>query len=62
VLFGNNEGCLIPQGAKGYDEVYDIVSKYDGFDFQQVIEAMKCSDNKEFLLWVKKEAPERPQG
>ncbi len=35
-LLGENEGCLIPQGANGYDEVYDIVSKYDGFNFENV--------------------------
>jgi len=54
-LFGKDEGCLIPQGAKGYDEVYNIVSKYEGFDFGGVIKSMTCSDNAEFLLWTKTE-------
>ena len=53
-LPGPNEGCLIPQGAKGYDEVYDIVSKYKDFNFENVIKSIACSDNAEFVLWTKK--------
>ncbi|MCC6288834.1 MAG: hypothetical protein IT249_13210 [Chitinophagaceae bacterium] len=52
-LFGKEDGCLIPMGAKGYNEVYDIVTKYDNFNFENVIKSMGCTDNKEFLLWVK---------
>jgi len=48
------EGCIIPQGAKGCDEIYDIVSKYEGFDFENVIKSMQCTDNAEFELWSKK--------
>jgi hypothetical protein len=43
--------CMIPQGAKGYDEVYDIVSKYENFKFENVINSMTCTDNMEFPLW-----------
>ena len=53
-LLGNGTGCLIPRGAKGFDEVYDIVSKYDGFNFENFIKSMSCSDNAEFDLWAKK--------
>lgn len=52
-LIGNDHGCLIPQGAKGYDKVYDIVSKYEGFNFENVIQSMSCTDNEQFLLWTK---------
>lgn len=52
-LIGDNDGCLIPQGAKGYDEVYEIVSKYEGFDFENVIKSMSCTENAEFKLWNK---------
>src|SRR5260221_13521967 len=38
-LFGKGNKCLIPQGAKGYDKVYNIVSKYEGFSFENVIGA-----------------------
>lgn len=50
-LVGKETGCLVPQGAKGFEEVYDIVSKYEGFDFQKVIESMSCTDNTQFLVW-----------
>jgi hypothetical protein len=53
VLIGDGDGCLIPQGAKGYDEVYDIVSKYEGFDFENVIQASMCTEEKFFPLWKK---------
>ena len=53
-LLGRETGCLIPQGAEGYDTVYDRVSKYDGFDFENVVKSMGCVDNVEFLLWKKK--------
>lgn len=53
-LIGNNGGCLIPQGAKGCDKVYDIVSKYDGFDYENVIKSMSSAGNEQFLLWTKK--------
>ncbi len=53
-LLGEEDGCLIPQGVKGFDEVYDIVSKYDGFNFENAIKSMTCTDNAEFNLWTKK--------
>jgi hypothetical protein len=56
VLMGGKNGCLIPQGAKGYKEVYDIVSKYEGFDFENVIKSMGCTEDKQFLLWKKQDA------
>lgn len=53
-LIGDNNGCLIPQGTKGCEQVYDIVSKYEGFDFENVIKSMSCADNEQFLLWKRK--------
>ncbi|MDR2951527.1 MAG: hypothetical protein LBV71_20245 [Prevotella sp.] len=50
-LVGEKGGCLIPQGANGFDEVYDIVSKYNGFNFENVIKSMACADNQRFILW-----------
>jgi hypothetical protein len=52
-LLSKDGGCLIPQGAIGYDTVYDIVSKYDGFDFENVIKSMSCTDNMQFQLWTR---------
>jgi len=53
-LIGDNSKCVIPQGARGGEEVYDLVSKKDGFNFENVILSMSCADNREFLLWTGK--------
>jgi len=52
-LVGENQSCAIPQGAVGYDEVYDKVSKYPGFNFDNVIASMSCVENAEFILWTR---------
>jgi len=48
---GNGKGCSIPQGSDGWNKVYDIVSKYDGFNFENVIKSASSTDNKTFELW-----------
>ena len=53
-LIGDKSGCLLPQGSKGCEKVYDIVSKYEGFDFENVIKSMSSTDNEQFLLWTRK--------
>jgi hypothetical protein len=50
-LLGERSGCKIPYGTKGFDQVYEIVSKYENFNFENVTESMSCTENKEFLLW-----------
>lgn len=55
-LLGKESGCLIPQGANNYNKVYDIISEYPGFNFENVIKSMSCSDNAEFDLWTKKQS------
>ena len=52
-LLGQSSGCLIPHGAKGFEEVYEMISKYENFNFDNFISSMSCSDNAEFLLWEK---------
>ncbi len=54
-LLGENSGCLIPHGSKGFDEVYEIISKYENFDFESYTKSMKCAENEESLLWERKE-------
>jgi len=53
VLIGNGSKCQIPQGAKEYDVIYDLISKYEGFNFENVIAAASCTENKEFLVWTR---------
>ena len=52
-LIGEHSGCLIPQGAEGFQAVYDIVSKYENFDFENFTKSMSCTDDEEFLVWEK---------
>lgn len=54
ILMGAGKGCSIPHGNKGYDEIYKIVSKYSGFNFENVVKSMSCADNAKFELWKKK--------
>ncbi|MBS1597312.1 MAG: hypothetical protein JST75_03745 [Bacteroidetes bacterium] len=56
-LIGNNSQCFIPQGAKGFETVYEIVSKYNGFQFENVGKSMACTNNAKFILWKKAEPP-----
>jgi hypothetical protein len=56
VMIGENGGCVIPHGAKGFDEVFDRISKYEGFDFANFGKSMTCTDNAEFIVWVKKKS------
>lgn len=53
VLTGNGKKCSIPQGLHGLQKVYDIVSKYNGFDFGNVIKSAGCTSNQIFELWKK---------
>lgn len=53
-LISDDSKCLIPQGANGFDDVYDLVSKYEGFNFDNTIKSMACTSNAEFLLWSNK--------
>ena len=40
--------------ARGFDEVYEIISKYEGFNFENWGKSMTCTDNAEFPIWIKK--------
>jgi len=52
-LIGKESGCLIPHGAKGFNQVYDIVSKYQDFNFENFMKSMACTDDAEFELLKK---------
>ena len=51
LLIGDETGCSIPQGAVGYQELYDRISRFPGFDFKAVIAASACADNAQFMCW-----------
>lgn len=46
---------MIPQGCHGEDKLLEVLQNFPGFDNEQVIEAMSCSENRSFLVWEKKE-------
>jgi len=50
---GGRTGCAIPSTADGYNEVYDLVSKFEGFNFQKYIDSMSCAIDAKFVLWEK---------
>ncbi|MCP4219262.1 MAG: hypothetical protein GY765_31805 [bacterium] len=53
ILAGNDSFCSLPQGAEGWEEVYEIVSNYEGFNFENVIKSSSCFGNEIFELWNK---------
>ena len=54
VLIGENEtGCMIPHGNKDFEAVYDIISKYKKFSFDNFIASMSSTQKEEFILWKK---------
>ena len=54
VLIGDNAtGCMIPHGNKDFEAVYDIISKFEKFSFDNFIQSMSSMQNEEFVLWKK---------
>jgi hypothetical protein len=53
ILMGNGKRCSIPQGYSGWEDVYNKVSKFPGFDFENVIKSATSIENKTFNLWKK---------
>ena len=53
VLIGNSNGCSLPLGTSKFEEIYEIVSKYKGFNFENYIKAMSSTVNQTFNVWNK---------
>lgn len=53
VLFKQEKGCLVPSEAIGHNDVFEKVSKFDGFNYSKYIEAMSSASNNEFVCWQK---------
>jgi hypothetical protein len=52
VLRGRDGKALtIPHGASGDKELFEQLHKLPEFSHAQVIEAMACADNRQFLCW-----------
>jgi|LGOV01.1.fsa_nt_gb hypothetical protein len=44
-------GCAIPQGAEGFDQLLERLQSLDNFDNKELIKAMGCTNNNRFVLW-----------
>lgn len=53
ILKGNNKRCGYPQGASGEITLISKFQKLDGFNNEQLITAMRCTSNAEFVCWVR---------
>ncbi len=51
VITGAGKRNEIAQKDSVYQDVYNVVSNYEGFDLTKVIESMACTENATFLLW-----------
>ncbi|HVU53581.1 MAG TPA: hypothetical protein VHD83_00935 [Puia sp.] len=51
IMAGEGQGVIFPHGAKGFDEVIERVSKFEGFDHHAIGLSMCCAENAEFILW-----------
>lgn len=60
IVFCNPEtgqGCLVPNGADGTDELVEKICGMPGFDEKTFIHAMGCTSNEQFLCWRKCDVP-----
>ncbi len=48
-----NQGCAIPQGVTGAEDLLMLLQTIPGFKNEALIEAMGCTANNKFLLWKK---------
>jgi len=49
---------VIPQAVKGSYELLSYLQRLPDFDNERVIEAMSCTENREFLCWQRAPAAE----
>lgn len=54
ILSGASDTVAIPHGIKDFDLIFEIISKYEGFDFDAFTQSMTSTENAEYILWTKK--------
>ena len=62
VLSGGETGVVVPQGATGERALLERLQQLPGFDSRPVIEAMGCTDNRQFSCWKRVRDPDRGSG
>jgi len=50
-------GCVVPQGATGERELLDALFRLPGFDSEQFIAAMACTEDRTFVCWRRPPPP-----
>jgi hypothetical protein len=51
VLGAGESGCVVPSEADGMSLLVERLQRLPNFDNSAVIQAMSCSENREFLCW-----------
>lgn len=51
VLFGTEDGCVVPHGAAESTDLLGRLQALPGFDNEAVVDAMTCVENNEFECW-----------
>ena len=52
-LSGNGKNVYIPNGATGEVEMTERLQKLANFDNEELKQAMRCTNNMEFIVWRK---------
>ena len=55
VRAGEKSGCVVPSEAEGCDKLVERLQRLPGFDNAAVIEAMTCTEDRQFVCWRKPE-------
>lgn len=54
VLKGAQNEITIPQEAENFEALFDVFKKFEGFNYEEFIEAMSSTENAECVCWQKK--------
>lgn len=54
LLLGDGVGCVVPSESEGMQALLERLSALPGFDDKAVIEAMGCTDNNRFQVWMRR--------
>jgi len=52
-----DEVVFIPQEVKAFDDLFDIVREWPGFDGESFCQAMSCTENQQFVCWRRETEP-----
>lgn len=51
ILAGEHCDCIIPMGAQGEKDLFDVFKRLPSFDFQGMLMAMGSTENERFVVW-----------